>query len=356
MITKRALLEKINDLESRFQDEVPITGGNRFSTQEEFKAIFRMNQENELPETNKNIMKPYALWFEILQIANYFGSLVNIKTENIELLRWWEKIQQLAFIFGLVGVEVVGNKLRIWGITKYSISDTGDYYDLHGITWNNYLTMIGSNTPGSVNDFKGVKINAAKIFVLSANMNNANVWLTWVPFLESRDVLLERLDEVALSQMKTLNINGIAENSEEATRFVRALKKPKTFIMNYSFIDRDGKLNPNRLNVSTIDSKIGNLQDFINLVDWYNEYWYHILGKRYNNAYKKERNISGEVDSANANFDVLESFIFNQSLALLKWLEQQNNSFKAKIINYRFQDNPDQAQNRPNEEWNADDI
>lgn len=337
---KSDVLAKLNELSTRLEQENPITHGNAYSAFENFKAIYEANFDK---DDDDNPFIPYREWFEICQIADYFGSLVNLKTENIELLRWWEKIHQLAFIFGLVGVEVVGNKLRIWGITEYKLSDMGDYYDIKGITFNNYLTMAVSQ-PSDISGFieHSVNVDASKVFILSQNLNNYNVWLTWYPFFQARRKLLGRLNDVMLSQMKTLMINGIVDNPQEYKKVIKAIRSPRTYLFNYSFIDSNGKLNPAKVNIETLDTKIANLNDFINLIDWYNEYWYHILGKRYNNAYKKERNVSGEVDSANSNFDVLESYIFNQSLALLQWLKEQNPAFQAEIINYGFQDNPDQ--------------
>ena len=337
---KNEIKQALAAINEKLMPENPITHGNAYSGFENFKAIYESNF-NQKDEDNPFI--PYKEWFEITQIADYFGSLVNIDTKNIELLRWWEKIHQLAFIFGLVGVEVVGDKIRIWGITEYKLDDLGNYYDLKGLTFNNYLTMANNN-PSSVDEFvnDSVDIDHNKVFILSNNLNNYNVWLTWYPFFQARRKLLGRLNDVMLSQMKTLMINGIVDNPEEYSKVIKAIRSPHTYLFNYSFINKDGKLSPSKLNIDTLDTKIANLSDFINLIDWYNEYWYHILGKRYNNAYKKERNVSGEVDSANSNFDVLESYIFNQSLALLTWLKQQNKTFKAKIINYNFQDNPDQ--------------
>lgn len=338
MISKRNLLNRIENLESQaLEPEVPVTDGNRFQAQTQFNEIWRSNFEN---LDNKNPFIPYNLWFEILQVSNYFGSLVNIKTESIALNRMWEKIHQLAFIFGLVGVEVVGDKIRAWGITEYEINDFGEYYNLRGITWNKYLTLMNSKGDNSVEQFKanGVKIDESKVFILSNNQNNLNVWLTWVPFLKARDNLLNRLDDIVLSNMKSYVISGTADNPEEVNKMLQAIRSPRTAIFNFAFKEANGKLNINKLNVDTLDAKLGDMSEYLALIDWYNNYWYAILGKRTNNSFKRERNVEAEVDASTANYDVLEAWIFNQSTALLKWLEEQNSEFKADITNYGFQD------------------
>lgn len=336
MISKKELLNRIESLENRpFEPEIPITHGNRFQAQTEFDAILKMNYDG---VEQKNPFKPFGLWFEILQLANYFGCLVNIKTESKTLLRYWSKIQQLAFIFGLVGVEVVGDKLRIWGITNYKISDLGDYYDLKGITWNQYLTTAGGSPDLETFKSQEQKIDETKVFVLSNNLNNLNVWLTWVPFLKARNDLLDRLDDVVLSNMKNYVVSGTAENPDEINKMIRALRSPKTAIFNFAFKEQSGKLNVNKLNVDTLDTRLADMNEFLALVDWFNCYWYQILGKRTNNSFKRERNVQAEVDASTASFDVLESYIFDQSQALLSWLEEQNSEFKAEIVNYKIQD------------------
>lgn len=336
MISKKELLNRIENLESQtFEPEVPITHGNRFVAQTEFDTILKMNYDG---VEQKNPFRPFGLWFEILQLANYFGCLVNIKTESKTLLKYWSKIQQLAFIFGLVGVEVVGDKLRMWGITNYQISDLGDYFNLKGITWNNYLTTAGSGADFETFKQQEQKIDESKVFVLSNNLNNLNVWLTWVPFLKARNDLMDRLDDVVLSNMKNYVVSGTAENPDEIQKMIRALRSPKTAIFNFAFKEQNGKLNVNKLNVDTLDTKLADMNEFLALVDWFNCYWYQILGKRTNNSFKRERNVQAEVDASTASFDVLESYIFDQSQALLTWLEEQNPEFKAEIVNYQMQD------------------
>lgn len=324
MITKKSLSNQIDSLTAKVEElsqDLPLTGGNRYAGEMMTRAILNAN----LSQTTKNPLVPYNSFFQLLQISNYFAGLLPLNAEKSDnaLLDKWYLIFQMAFIFGRVAVNVVGNKIILYNITDLVKDDFDNITLLKGINLNNWDGSSFANVEEFNNSYTPKKIDPNNTIIINGNINGWNAWITWAPFLENLNEMLNRLDYVSIMTMKKLIIETISDNPEEVDAMVKQITSPNAYIVKHALITASGKLSNSRANISTLEVDVANLGDFINYIDWYINYFYTLLGKRLNNAKKRERNTQIESEAAHASFDNLDNFHKCERIKLLKFLKKK---------------------------------
>lgn len=346
MITKKSLSNQIDTLTAKVNElaeDLPLTGGNRYAGELMTRAILNAN----LSQTTKNPLVPYSSFFQLLQISNYFAGLLPLDAEKSDnaLLDKWYLIFQMAFIFGRVAVNVVGNKVLLYNITKLVKDDFDNITVLEGINLNNWDGSSFSGIEEFNNTYKAKRIEPNSTVIINGNINGWNAWITWAPFLDNLNEMLNRLDYVSIMTMKKLIIETISDNPEEVDAMVKQITSPNAYIVKHALITASGKLSNSRANISTLEVDVANLGDFINYIDWYINYFYTLLGKRLNNAKKRERNTQIESEAAHAAFDNLDNFHYCERVKLLKFLRKHGiNGELVKLQNEEVLTNGDNVE------------
>ena len=312
-----------------FNNEPPVTDGSALTQQELMNAVISLNEGNNEAAESPNPFEPYSDYWQLLQISNYFANLYDVKSDNQSLLNNWAIIWQLCWLYGMAGVQVLGSgesaKLKVFAIHQLELNEYNEPVNVQGVLAKNWMNVANTAEIKPEGLLKlSQNINTDKFILLRANPQGLNAWITWKPFLTARSEMLKRLDHVSNLNMTKLVIEGISPNDAQAKKLLKSLKKPESAIFLYSLLDANGRLSASKLNLRTLDLKTQPIKEMTELVDWHTDYWYQLLGKRFNNSFKKERSLTAELSESQSNFDVLESYQKRECVRLFDFLKQHN--------------------------------
>lgn len=334
MISKKELLSRISELQnevSAFKSEIPINGGNAYTQLEAFKAIYESNFSNANDVVNP--FNQYNEFFQLVQASNYFSGLNPLSAESdIVILKKWPLIWQMAFLFGVIAVQVV-NKELIKLFTIHEIKKNESTGQIISISGSNLDKWDGSefSSIADLNQKLGIEpIDPSNTMLVRGHINGWNAWITWKPYFNGLNELFNRVNFISILELNKLVIESVADNPEEKARIIKDILNPKTFISKTAIVDSNGRMMPNRTNIETLDLGQSNLKEYMEFIDWYNNYWYTILGKTVNTNKKRERNVKIEAEISNKVFVALDAFLKTEAIILIKWLE--THGINAKLL------------------------
>lgn len=306
----------------------PMTGGNSYDTaialelqkQLDLNSIQQGNRFRSLASdvmtlkesineiSNKFIfsktINPYIL---LNYQANYFCGTCQFKTDDMYLKRMVLNVIRGAFLFGVAGILKEDNRLIPYYITnmEYSIDSklkSCKVYELE-LMLNNVNKLQREPDTSRLSYRELNEEQCENLAVFQWGVMGFSAWITIWPFVNFQNDLLTMIliQSFIYNKKFVYTTNNFTSVKDEMELF---FNPTNPFVVNVG-----ATLNkelPNRF--STED--LGKGFEKNDLIDYYNQtiaVYYHIFGRRLNNDFKKERNITVEVESTQENYDVVQS-------------------------------------------------
>lgn len=252
-------------------------------------------------------------YFLLQAQANYFCNTCKFETDNLALKKMVINVIRGAFMMGCAGIyrNTKMNILEPVYITQMNYGIDGQLKYCKILPLATVITKMNETRNEVLADhLKGYREikdeDCANIASFSWGTLGLSCWITLWPFIKLQDLML-----------RIITINGYVFN-----------KKWIYKLNNYTNISKEIELffnpsNPFIINVGSADdianrftteegTKTANTDD---VIDYYNKMLgvhYHILGRKINNDYKKERNVSEEVKASQENYEIVQSEWLNQ--------------------------------------------
>lgn len=353
-----------------FNSAPPLNGGNAFSTNELIKAIdqnIRTGNENLLDIqavsgsiisefSSKAINDTYNFWWLLNFMTDYFANLVQFNFKDSWLQKQVIQSIKIGVMFGDSGLHKPSDCDKWIGmfVSKYHCDKYGIPYECDG-TPTNQLSMTNLSPMDTSPAFKSnnqiisnMKIDEDIVLFNPWSFSIGGI-VRWRPFLNQMVDILKQLRTYGYGLTKKLAYN-IHDKSAIADEVKLFMDPDVPVLVN---IGTSGGLINNKF--SGIDFGQGNnTLQFIEYVKYFFDIYYSLLGRRFNNDKKQERNIAGEVDATQEQFDVLQHEIVTNIKNYLEDIKKKT-GIDYEVVNDIEQQEQEQYQEQE-EGFNNNDI
>lgn len=309
-----------------FRKDPPISGGNFYNSKQFIKnkdSLTRIqfqtlnNIQNDIKDKLNSSNFCYNYWFLLQQQADYFTNLVQFRFTTKELTEAIYKVIRAGVIYGKSGVWITSTgKL----IPLYINEVIYDPFDGHPIKLSAALIdkvfSQKSTQPQNINYvwFDEKEDNFDNIYIFNSTSTGFGGLITWRPFLLQLENILKMLYTHSYSYLKTVlyDVKDPTTSTKEIELF---FSSENPFLIN---VGNDDTLLSNKFKEFNFTNTDKNgffeyLENFLNT-------YYSLIGRRYNIDFKKERNVTSEVEASQDNFDVLQNELKQYILHLLEWI------------------------------------
>lgn len=302
----------------------PMSGGNSYETAVALEVQKQLDLQT--LEVNQRAIANNAVLNKIMELtnkfvndrnineyvllnyqANYFCGTCKFKTSDHNLRRMVLNVIRGAFLFGAAGILVENNKLSPYYVTNMEYDTNGNLVSCRVFELELMLSNI--NKLQREPDLNKIayrtldKKECDNLAVFQWGVMGFSAWMTIWPFVQFQHSLLKMVIIQSFTYNKKFiyNTNNINAITDEMAAF---FDPTNPFIINIG-VTLNKEL-PNRFTTEDLAAGFDNNS----VIQYYNEainIYYHILGRRVNNDYKKERNITTEVESTQENYDIVQS-------------------------------------------------
>lgn len=309
-----------------FKKEPPITGGSFFESKQNLKARESVINSNLLAKkVDENVKKylnsenfTYNLYFLLQQQADYFTNIVQFRFNDKLLTENLYKVIRCAVIYG---------KAAIWwtkeGIIPYYINhieyspSTGKPVYMSCQLVDNVFSQKALEPNFKewvIFDVKKDENAFDNVYILNSSSCGFGGLIRWLPFLKQLEKLLTMLYVHMYSYIKFV-LYDVKDTSYVDKELELFFNNELPFLINLG----DENLMRNKFKEFNFESS-GKTALF-EYLDKFLETYYNLIGRRYNVDFKKERNVSAEVDASQDNFDVLQNELKQYILLMLDWIK-----------------------------------
>lgn len=312
---------------------IPVTGGTAYTTATTLDAtesIIRSyasvnNTLNDIAKKLDAQNYTYPLWFLLQQQADYFVSLLPFITSDK---------QTTEAIFKTIRVGVIYGNSALWntqgGLIPLYINQVW-YDNIYGYPLKmkcalaDQILATKQLTPQSNNwvTFESGEFN--NVYIFNSSSTGFGGLVRWLPFLKQLENILKMLYTHSYSFLKfiTYEVKDPAFLNNELELFFNT---NTPFLINVG----DNSLISNKFKEFNFGNSDKNaffeyLKNFLNT-------YYSLIGRRYNIDYKKERNVTSEVEASQDNFNILQYELRSYVKLMLDWIISKT----GKDIKYDF--------------------
>lgn len=308
------ILKKIKKIIST-EEPSQMSGGNLYEVETQLRQqenidlqVFNVLEQfdNDLKDVTKSLLtdmtiNPYIL---LMYQANYFCGTCEFETENHYFKRLLMLCIRGAFLYGTSGLLKNGDKAEPLFVTSIEYDNLGNIEEAKVFNLDLLITNMNRNqTNIDVSSLTLRTLNKKEcenLALFQWGVMGFSAWITIYPFVQFQNQLLKMIIIQSYSYNKKAFLN--IENPTAAKREVKQYFNPANpFIITTA----TGKQLSNRFSIEDIANSASN--DFLEYYEKAVYAYYHILGRRINNDFKKERNVSDEVNASQENYDVIQS-------------------------------------------------
>lgn len=309
-----------------FKKEPPISGGSFFQSKQNLKARESVISSNliskKLNESIKSYLKSenftYNFYWLLQQQADYFTSIVSFRFNTKKLTEAIYKVIRCGVIYGKSAVYVTASG-DLWPLyineVRYD-EISGDPIYLSASLVDNVFSQktlapmknkwMIFNKPEQFNN----------IYIFNSSSTGFGGLIRWTPFLKQLENILKMMYTHSYSFLKTVlyDVKDLNFVEKELELFF-SCENP--FLVNLG----DENLMRNKFKEFNFTET-----DKTNFFDYLNQFlntYYSLIGRRFNVDFKKERNISGEVEASQDNFDILQNELKQYIILLLEWVSMK---------------------------------
>lgn len=335
----------------------PLTGGNNYTIQKEFKARIN-NMLNQINLSNDNLDQiVYDEYFLMLFQKNYFVNLFDIKTDDADFRKCWNLAVETAFWYGdfaIINKGISGMEDGSYLVPVYIAAKT---HTPLGDIEKDFQYQYASNIIPLMSDSKmwGEKPDKSLIANLMVNKDDFvygkwntqgyGAWVWMYKFIKLQKELMYLTTGSAYLQKEIMfyKVNNTSTVDDE----VKMLYNPKINIvptMGINWENGDEELENRWMTDKLSHDSTMTIND---VYDWTISKYYELFGRKYNIDFKKERNVSGEVEASQEQFDILINETKKYMEIALKQCEEKFGKKGELLLDYER--NLNQNQERDNE-------
>lgn len=323
-----------------FKKENPINDGNFFELEQKINAkevSIKSYMSSNLDNVGIGLWN-YNYW-ELLNFhADYFTNLFKITFNDYDIDRTIYTIFRCNFLYGNVGLYKKDDKIIPVIEETATLDIDGKPLEVNGYGAYEVLAQAG--------DLKDVKKNLkTRINIKGEELQNYcrlnpdtygfGAIVKWNKFVRSQEIMLKKINNYShfFTRKIVYNVQDLTAANQELKNF---------FQNDYPFVVNANPINPteNQFVVNGFENVNSN-----DVFDYYNQWIkinYELLGRRINVDFKKERNISNEVDASQSIFDTLEN---EQKINKTNFL---NNVKKLISMDWEEVNQPEEQNQNPN--------
>lgn len=290
----------------------PLDKGNNFTIQKEFLARFN-NMINSIDLSNNQLDDIiYDEYYLMLFQKNYFVNLYDIECEDKDFKKAWYLALEIAFFYGDFAFinKSIGSENKI--VPVYLVEKTFDEIgnlesDFKYQNAIDIVPLISSSSNWKDRpDFKVKTFKNSFDFVYGKwNAQSYGAWIWLYKFIKLQKQLMYLTTSSAYLQKEVLFYK--VNNTDTVEDEIKSLYNPKTNIIKsigVNWENNDAKME-NRWMCDKLSKD--STMTINEVYDWHMQKWYEIFGRKYNVDFKKERNVTSEVDASQEQFDILQN-------------------------------------------------
>lgn len=309
-----------------------LSGGNSYQTNELLKAQHEINvatmpdikiSKSALSFSNKKVSKSindvfvkenYDMWRLLNFQADYYCNVFEVKSDIPSLNVAIQLAKRTAFVFGvsviykqgalLIPCYIVNSRLNADASYEWiEITPAVNVMSQHAMTPKNDDLTASPELKAAIKNSWKLRIEGLDLLncaILKWDTLSLGAWWKFLPFMQQQKRMLQMLNVESYSLLKKFSYkiaNPNAIDDEVKTYFDAETPWVYTLSLN-------GELN-NKISINELPN--ANTQKFTEFYHEWLHIWYNILGRRYNADFKKERNVSNEIEATQSNFDILEN-------------------------------------------------
>lgn len=312
---------------SDFKSDPPISGGSFYNSKQFINAKdsltkMKFSTLDNIQQDLRNKLKAenftYNFYFLLQQQADYFTNLIPFRFTTKEITEAVYKVIRAGVIYGKSGIWITSTGQLI---PLYINEVVYDPFDGHPVKLSAALVdkVFSQKTtqPQNINYvwFDEKEDNFDNIYIFNSTSTGFGGLITWRPFLLQFENLLKMLYTHSYSYLKTIyyDVKDPSTSTKELDLF---FSSENPFLIN---VGNDDVLLTNKFkefNFTNTDKGgfFEYLENFLNV-------YYDLIGRRYNVDFKKERNVTSEVEASQDNFNVLQNELKQYIYLLLDWIK-----------------------------------
>ena len=333
-----------NKIKTLFEKEPPLTGGDSFETKIELEQQEQKMKSN-IPVFTKeyknivdDIFTPlrYEEFRLLLFQANYFCNIFPIYSQSVKLTNAISIAKHTAFLYGISAIYKVGNVFIPCYIKTSKKSITGTFIELELSLASDVFSSYGEIDDLPITFKLKQKDIEKDVVFMKWDTLALGAYYIFLPFIKLQANLLDMLTTEGFSLIKKLNYQASSQKviRDEMTNFFN----PKSPFNISTFIGDEMK---SRFKVLKLNEDDKN--SFLQYFEFTMNTYYSLLGRRFNIDMKAERNVSGEIEASQSNFDILEA---GHVIQMKNFIKDFENKYGIKIEEFR--DENEQDSNKAN--------
>lgn len=307
--------QQVNDFKTVFDSYV--SGGNFYALNkklEQYEALRNLppinglTDDSETDNIDEQILKSVAAFipqriFMFWNYCQYFCNIINYEVDDNEL--WLEliRMQNIAFWNGMAAmykhpIEDKWKAVAIWDLE----TDHNHKFKKAKISFEyNYDQQI--EHPDLTKDSNVFEVDdPEKLCIYSFKSNGYSCWVWLKEMIDVQMQLLKQVIVCSLINNKIIEIQQDKKTDNIKTILNNFIKPLKFWYIKRKLASLESSIKV----VENVDGLIEVTSKYLEIYDGIIDAYYHLFGIRNNVDYKKERNVSSEVQASQSYFDRME--------------------------------------------------
>lgn len=311
--------DKDKNEENSYAGFNPISGGNFYDVEVDLrnkKEIDRktlpdvLNNNKNVSGINKEIQnvtkgiiedKVPTEFFLLNLHAYYFCNTIKYKCEDASMISKIQKLIRCAFMYGKACVYARNEKdVGVFYIVKM---DTDGFGNVTYLEIGNVDLALESEIKDPIlsNTLIIPPEEFEHVHIFQWGTKGLSAWITTYPFVKSQHMMLQMLNIQSFSYNKKFiyKVGNQSTTLEEMQMFFDPLNM-------FAVVFSDEEIG-NTFNTFNEEGRVtGSARDFVAFFREYCDIWYQILGKNSNVDFKKERNVTTEVEASQGSIETIQ--------------------------------------------------
>lgn len=353
--------DKATDETNSYAGVAPISQGNsydvyvdlqnqtkidRATLPENSKALSSIN--GEISSITKKIIDDKVIQeFFLLNLhANYFCNTIKYKCEDPKMLSKIQKLIRCAYFYGKACIYAKSpTEIGVFHIVKM---ETDSYDNITYLEIGDADLALDSklSDPEIKNTITIPDDEIEHVHIFNWGTKALSAWITTYPFVKSQHMMLQMLNIQSFSYNKKFvyKVGNKLSTLEEMSMFFDPLNI-------FAVVLSDEEIG-NSFHTFTEEGRVtGSARDFVAFFKEYSDIWYQLLGKSSNVDFKKERNVSTEVEASQGSIETIQREWLVQFDIFVKGFNEDEYLKKYKIeFNLEVKDESEENSNDEEQE------